>query len=90
MTDYHLTDDEHRAIELAGELADLVRQIIGDGPQAGNDWDELCAPIHLVQRTIGAQAAARAYPDRYRLLGQTLTPPPPAAPIATPPDWSAA
>lgn len=68
--DQLLSEDEHRAIEMAGELGALLRQIIGDGPTAAADWNEFAAPIHVIQRDVMKQAAARAYPDRYRLLGQ--------------------
>lgn len=68
-----LTEDEHRAMELSGELATLIHRIIGDGPVAISDWAEAAGHIHSVQRNILAQAAARLYPDRYRLLGQRIS-----------------
>lgn len=65
-----LTDDEHQAVELAGELWNLLCQITGDGPNRGPDLDEFRHSIHQVQHGVMKQAAARAYPDRYHLLGQ--------------------
>jgi hypothetical protein len=71
-----LTDLEHEAMRKSGELAQLLRQIIGDGPHAYNDWVEASIHIHAIQNMILSQAAARAYPDTFRLLGQQLTAPP--------------
>jgi len=67
-----LTDTEKEALALSGQLAGLLRKIIGDGPQAANDWAEAAIHIHNIQHTIMSQAAARAYPQEFRLLGQTL------------------
>ena len=64
-----MTADEHRAMELTAELANLCRKIVGTGNQADHDWNELAHRIHAVQHTILAQAAARAYPYKYRPLG---------------------
>lgn len=69
-----LTDDEKEAMRLSGQLANLCGRIIGNGPQAENDWAEMAYRIHGVQHMILAQAAARAYPKEYRLLGGTLNP----------------
>lgn len=68
-----LTEDEHRAMELSGELATLIHRIIGDGPAANTDWNEAAGHIHVLQKNILGQAAARLYPDRYRLLGQRIS-----------------
>ena len=64
-----LTDDEHEAMALSGRLANVIRKVIGSGPQAEHDWAEAAQRIHAIQHTILAQAAARAYPDLYRPLG---------------------
>lgn len=69
-----LTDDERDALDATGELAGLIRQVIGDGPQAGNDWREAAGYIHGLQHLVMAQAAARAYPGQFRLLGEGLEP----------------
>ena len=65
----YMTADEHEAMEVTARLANLVKKIIGEGPQAAHDWAEAAQRIHAIQHTIMAQAAARAYPDRYRPLG---------------------
>lgn len=68
-----LTQDEHDALTVSGELAGLIRRVIGDGPQAHNDWSEAAVLIHGLQHMVMAQAAARAFPNDYRLLGQVLS-----------------
>lgn len=70
--DAGLTELEHDAIEKSGELAQLMRKIIGDGPNAYHGWVEATIHIHAVQNMILSQAAARAYPDNFRLLGGKL------------------
>jgi len=64
-----LSSEEMEALDLTGKLASLCRRIVGDGPEAVLDWNELAGHIHVVQRTILAQAAARAFPGEFRLLG---------------------
>ncbi len=72
VTEELMTPDEHEAMRLSGELASLGRKIIGDGPQAQYDWAEFVQAIHGVQQMVLRQCAARAYPDRYRLLGESF------------------
>jgi hypothetical protein len=68
-----LTLAEHHAMKLAAELMGYVaREIIGDGMSRRQDLAELAIHVHGIQNMVMAQAAARAYPDRYRLLGDTL------------------
>lgn len=67
-----LTADELHALALTSALAGAMHEIIGDGPAAHGDLAEAVAAIHVLQRMIGAQAAARAYPQRYRLLGRAF------------------
>lgn len=67
-----LTDEEHAALDLSSQLADALHRICFQGDHYGvgvGDWAEAAADIHRIQHRIMAQAAARAYPDRYRLLG---------------------
>jgi hypothetical protein len=65
-----LTPAEHRAMDLTVELVNLIcSDIVGHGRTRVSDINELVGDIHAIQRTILKQAAARAYPDRYRLLG---------------------
>lgn len=67
-----LTRDEHLALKTTGDLWEQLQGIIGTGPTTLQDALELATHIHAIQNTILAQAAARRYPDKYRLLGQTL------------------
>lgn len=67
-----LTDDEHRVMQLTADTFNLLARVVDRGPSREHDMAELCAAIHVIQRTVMAQAAARAYPHRYRLLGSTL------------------
>lgn len=68
-----MTEAEHRAMELTVELTNVVcQEVIGDGASRSGDVREFVAAVHVIQRMIKGQAAGRAYPDRYRLLGRTL------------------
>jgi hypothetical protein len=69
-----LSDTEHDAIKKSAELATLIRNIIGDGLNSYHDWVEATVHIHAIQNMILSQAASRAYPDLYRLLGEKLPP----------------
>jgi len=67
-----LTKDEHAAVRLAGDLWNHLCRTIPDGPTRDADLRELVVHIHAIQHAVMANAAARAYPDTYRLLGGTL------------------
>lgn len=69
MTDELLTAAEHDAVAMAGELWNLLTCIVADGPARQGDLHELIGHIHAIQHAVLKQAAARAYPDLYRLLG---------------------
>jgi hypothetical protein len=70
-----LSDLELEAMKKSGELANLLRQIIGDeAPNAYHDWVEATIHVHALQNMILSQVAARAYPERFRLLGKQLPP----------------
>ena len=73
MTDA-LTEMEHEAVTLLGRLAGLMGAIIGDEQEAYFDRIEMVHHVHVLQRMVLAQAAARAYPDRYRLMGHRIPP----------------
>lgn len=71
----YLTPEEHRVMDMTADLANALYRLI-DGTDEGlvsRDWNEAVLPLHAIQHTVLAQAAARAYPERYRLLGRTLT-----------------
>jgi hypothetical protein len=67
-----LTEEEHEILDLTSKLAERVRAWLGDGPAARGDWAELAGAIHVVQRQVLSNAAARAYPGRYRMAGRTF------------------
>lgn len=67
-----LTEYELDTLNVLAQLADRMRKvIIGTGSPAHieGDWAEAAAHIHALQQMVMSQAAARAYPDRFRLLG---------------------
>lgn len=74
----YLTEAEVRAIDLAAELWNLmVRDVMARGLGRNGDASELAAHIHGIQQMIMSNAAARAYPSRFRLIGgERLAPPP--------------
>ena len=68
-----LTDDEREAVRQAGRLHQLIsKRIVTNGPTRAEDLAEVTAAIHIIQRTVMAQAAARAYPKEFRLLGEVI------------------
>jgi len=71
-SDGYLTPIEREAIERAGQLWNVLCRVVGDGPSRSGDLAELVPHIHAIQQAVMSQAAARAYPDTYRLLGSTL------------------
>lgn len=64
-----LTAAEHAAVAQAADLWGALQGIVADGPARAGDLQELIFHIHAIQRTVLKQAAARAYPELYRLLG---------------------
>lgn len=67
-----LTQEEHDCLMVLGEAASIYcKQIVGDEPHGVHDRNEFVAHIHDLQARVMAQAAARAYPDQYRLAGGT-------------------
>lgn len=66
-----LTPDEHALMATLASAANQFGAIIraGDTGQGTHDWAEVAADIHRLQQRVLAQAAGRAYPDQYRLLG---------------------
>lgn len=64
-----LTPAEHEAMDLTAQLCRLMGKIIGNEEPRHQDVGEFVTHIHVIQRMILAQAAARAYPTEYRLLG---------------------
>jgi DNA-binding GntR family transcriptional regulator len=68
-----LTPDEHEAVRQAGLLYTMIAgRIIADGPTKDDDLAEIRAAIHLIQRAVLAQAAARACAHEFRQLGTVI------------------
>ena len=67
-----LTPAEKEAVAQAAKLFTMMCAIVRDGPSREQDLAEACTYIHGLQNMILAQAAARAYPDEYRLMGGTV------------------
>jgi hypothetical protein len=62
---------------VGGQLYTLIAgHVVADGPTKDSDLAEVRAAAHLIQRTVLAQAAARAYPQEFRLLGTVIPPDP--------------
>lgn len=64
-----LTELEFHALDLTAQLARAMAEITGNGSTRADDLREADSHVHAIQHMIMAQAAARAYPDRFRLLG---------------------
>jgi hypothetical protein len=70
MTFELLTDAEKKVIQMAGEIQTIfAKQIVGDGSSRDADLREICNFVHGIQNAALAQAAARAYPELYRTMG---------------------
>ena len=66
----YLTDLEFQALDMTSDLTNLViHRIIGNSPSRQPDVDEFVFHIHAIQKMLMGQAAARAYPTPFRLLG---------------------
>jgi hypothetical protein len=63
------TAAELAALDLAARLAEKLSQVVGDGPTRAPDLNELLVHVHAIQNALMAQATARLYPERFRLLG---------------------
>lgn len=64
-----LTKEEHEAVHALASAYRLMQDICGTDETRSDDLREFAAIIHAGQNFILAQAAARAYPDLYRLAG---------------------
>jgi len=69
-----LTDLEREVVDDLGATWGKLCQIVNPGPTRDADLAELIVHVHALQRTVMAQAAARAYPAELRLLGDSIRP----------------
>lgn len=67
-----LSADEKAALDLTAELTYVLGRVVGHDRTRHGDLAELLAHVHAIQHALMSQAAARAYPDRFRLLGESL------------------
>jgi len=77
-----LTLEERVIVGTLANLAGQIYQVIRDGAPIGPhddwtrsmtaDWAEAAFHIHGLQRMMLAQAAARAYPQMYRAIGDEM------------------
>ncbi len=65
-----LTPRELDLITRIGSLMPRFLEIVGDGHTREADLAEIVPLIHALQDKVMAQAAARAYPLAFRLLGK--------------------
>lgn len=69
-----LSEAEWLAMQLISTVHELmVDKIIGNGPARWGDVSEVTSAVHVIQHMIQSQAAARVYPDAFRLLGEGAT-----------------
>lgn len=64
-----LTDLEREVIADAGELWNKLCKVVGSAAAREGDLAELVRHVHGIQQAVMANAAARAYPDQFRVLG---------------------
>jgi hypothetical protein len=67
-----LTSTEKDIVERLGECARSYSQALAPGPCYDQDLREFIAHIHDLQWRVLAQAAARHYPELYRLQGTSF------------------
>jgi hypothetical protein len=65
-----LTDDEREIVTDLGRIYVRLSKVVGPGTTRGADLTELGHHIHVLQQAVMAQAAARAFPTEFRLLGE--------------------
>lgn len=69
-----LTPLERKVIQHLGLIWNDLCHIVGPGATREYDLDEAVVHIHALQHMVMAQAAARAYPAEFRLLGKLIDP----------------
>lgn len=68
-----LTVGEREAIDLAGRLWGALTRVVGSGRTRDADLHELVVHVHAIQQAVMSQAAGRAFPGEYRLLGEVVS-----------------
>lgn len=67
-----LTADELALVDMLGKCSNLFGKVVGSGRTRSADLTEVVHHIHVLQQAVLSQAAARAYPDQFRLLGEAF------------------
>lgn len=65
-----LTKAEHDLLDRLGKVSNDFVKIVGKESSRAGDIEQAVFLINNLQNMILAQAASRAYPKKYRLLGQ--------------------
>lgn len=71
-----LTDKEKKLVKDLGNIANGFSEVAkeeDEGIPYSGDMHEAVLYIHALQNIVLANAAARAYPGKYRLFGKLLT-----------------
>jgi hypothetical protein len=69
-TDDLLTNEELALVEDLGRIVERFGRVIGQGHARDSDVGDAMFHILALQRMVLAQAAARAYPMDFRLMGE--------------------
>lgn len=67
-----LTPAELEAMSAIAAVVGHFATIVGQGPTRDADMREVVNHIHALQAMVMSQAACRAYPTEYRLLGESM------------------
>ena len=67
-----LTETERAVVAELGQIWNRLCTIVGDGRTRKADLDELIVHVHALQQAVLSQAAGRAYPQEFRLLGGVI------------------
>ena len=67
-----LTVEERQLIDDLGQVWNKMCDVVGRGPSRDGDLQEAVLHLHALQHTVMSNAAARAYPREFRLLGEVL------------------
>lgn len=70
--EYEPSADSRTMAKGLWDMWGLLCKITGEGPTRDHDLSELVTHVHALQNAVLSQAAARAYPGRYRALGLSL------------------
>ena len=67
-----LTPLEMETVGLIGLAWNNIARLVGEDESRSQDLREMAHHIHALQNAILAQSAARSYPDKYRLMGESI------------------